>query len=132
MGRVCLQDTTLPIGGGASQNEPIFVPKGTSILTSFFTLHRNESVFGPNASKFVPDRWNLISPKPYEYMPFGAGQRACLGKEKVLAEAAFVLARMAQRFQKVEPRDEKPWKGQLMLTAKNSDGCKVALFEDGG
>jgi cytochrome P450 len=131
MGRVCLRDTTLPVGGGPSQIEPIFVPKGTSTLTSFFTLHRNEAVFGPDALDFVPDRWNTIHPTSYEYMAFGAGQRACLGKEKVLAEAAFVLARLAQHFKVFETRDEKPWKGQLILTAKNLNGCKLALFRDG-
>jgi cytochrome P450 len=80
---------------------------------------------------FVPDRWNTIHPKSYEYMAFGGGQRACLGKEKVLVEAAFFLARLAQRFEKLETRDEKPWKGQLMLTAKNLNGCKLALIRDG-
>jgi hypothetical protein len=65
-------------------------------------------------------------------MPSGAHQRACRGKEKVLAEAAFALVQMARRFQKGEPGDETSWKGQLILTAKNSGRCKVALFEDRG
>ena len=67
-------------------------------------------------------------PKQWEYMPFGGGHRACLGKEKVLAESAFVLARLAQTFERIESRDPKPWKELVMLTARNANGCKVALY----
>jgi hypothetical protein len=46
----------------------------------------------------------------------------------VLAETAFVLCRLAQRFEKLESRDKNPWKGHQTLTAKNANGCKVALY----
>ncbi|KAF2675780.1 cytochrome P450 [Lentithecium fluviatile CBS 122367] len=128
MSRTCLNDTTLPIGGGADQKQPILITQGANVFTSFYTLHRDKSVFGPDAESFAPERWERIHPAQWEYLPFGGGQRACLGKEKVLAEAAFVVARLAQRFEKLESEDARPWKGKMRLSAKNLNGCKVCLL----
>jgi hypothetical protein len=55
--------------------------------------------------------------------------RACLGREKVLAEAAYVVGRFAQRFERVESRDDRPWKEIMRLTAKNVHGCLVGCVE---
>lgn len=128
MSRTAFQDTTLPVGGGPNQNQPVYIAKGTTLQTSFYALHRNQSVFGPNVENFVPERWNKIRPKQWEYLPFGGGQRACLGREKVLAEFAFVICRIAQTFEHLESRDAEPWNGRLTLTAKNVNGCKIALY----
>jgi cytochrome P450 len=129
LGRTCLQDTTLPVGGGENQDQPIYVSKGTFVVTSYITMHLNERVFGESPESFRPDRWNEIRPSQWEYMPFGGGERACLGREKVLAEAAYVVARFAQDFARIEPRDERPWKEVIRMTAKNANGCKIGLFQ---
>lgn len=42
-------------------------------------------------------------------MPFGGGPRACIGQKKAWAEASYVLAKIAQYFQRVESRDERDW-----------------------
>jgi cytochrome P450 len=135
MARMARKDTTLPVGGGPKHDQPIFVPKGTQVLTCFYTLHRDPAVFASDddaedVETFRPERWTTITPKQWEYMTFGGGQRACLGREKVLAEAAFVICRLAQSFGRIESRDTKPWKEIRALGAKNANGCKVALFED--
>ncbi|KAF2787220.1 putative cytochrome 52A13, partial [Melanomma pulvis-pyrius CBS 109.77] len=80
-------------------------------------------LFGLDAADFIPAWWGIIQPQQWEYIPFGGGQRACLGKEKVLAEAVFVLARLAQSFKSLVSRDSKAWKEVVMLTAKNVNGC---------
>jgi cytochrome P450 len=128
MARDALQDTTLPVGGGPSQEQPIFIAKGTMVQTSFYALHREPAVFGKDTEEFFPERWRGIQPKQWEYVPFGGGQRACLGKGKVLAESAFVICRLAQTFERLQSRDTESWNGQQTLTAKNANGCKVALY----
>ncbi|KAF2707548.1 cytochrome P450 [Pleomassaria siparia CBS 279.74] len=128
MNRCCLQDTTLPVGGGPNYDQPIFIPKGTYIQTSFFALHRNESVFGPFVEDFRPERWLEMHPGQWEYMAFGGGQRACLGREKVLVEAALVIAKLAQTFERLESRDARQWKGMMRLTGKNANGCQIAVY----
>ncbi|KAF2653349.1 cytochrome P450 [Lophiostoma macrostomum CBS 122681] len=129
LGRTALQDTILPRGGGKDGSSPVFVPKGTSCTNSFYALHRNETVFGPGASDFVPARWNSISPGTFEYMPFGGGPRQCLGKEKALVEAAYFLIAMARRFPTIGSRDTREWAGKAKLSARNARGCLIALYD---
>ncbi|KAF1967916.1 putative cytochrome 52A13 [Bimuria novae-zelandiae CBS 107.79] len=90
----------------------------------------DDSVFGKSPEKFRPRSWNEIRPSQWEYMPFRGGERACLGREKTLKEAAYVVARLAQTFSSVESRDDRSWKVIVRLTAKNANGCKVGLFRE--
>ncbi|KAI9708436.1 MAG: hypothetical protein M1820_003896 [Bogoriella megaspora] len=122
LARVALVDTVLPRGGGSEGNSPIFAPTGTRVLSNFFSLHRDESVFGPNAESFDPSRWNRISPGPFEYMAFGAGQRACLGRQKAIAEASIALIRIAQNFTRIESRDDQLWCGEQRMVCMNVNG----------
>ena len=94
---------------------------------SYYALHRDPAVFGDDVESFRPERWETIKPGQWEFMAFGGGNRACLGKQKVLVEAAHVLLRLAKTFTTLESRDDKPWKGELKLTCKSANGCKVAL-----
>lgn len=65
-------------------------------------LHRDPAVWGPDAERFDPDRWapELEAARPANaYKPFGTGQRACIGRQFALQEAALVLAMVAHRFE---------------------------------
>ena len=128
MARDALIDTVLPTGGGFNGDKPIFAPAGTRVVGDFYTLHRKESVYGPNTHIFDPDRWENIQPNPWQEMSFGGGQRSCLGRHKALGEASCVLIRLAQKFKRLESRDENEWAGTLQLVARNIHGCKVGLI----
>ncbi|KAL8744191.1 MAG: hypothetical protein Q9190_003538 [Brigantiaea leucoxantha] len=78
--RQATQDTTLPQGGGPDGQDPIFVSKGTTILLDVFLLHRREDLWGADVEKFRPERWDNQD-RSWEYLPFGAGLRACIGRE---------------------------------------------------
>jgi cytochrome P450 len=127
LGRTALRDTILPVGGGLEGRSPIFVPKGTRFDTSFYTLHHDPDIWGPDAEEFNPDRWDTIKPNAWEYVPFGGGMRTCLGQQKATLETSYVVARMMQEFQKIESRDDRPWQGYTALTARNANGCLVSL-----
>ena len=129
LARTALCDTTLPVGGGKSAKSPVFVSKGTSLLFSFYSLHRDPSVFGKDVEIFDPDRWDTIKPGPCEFMVFGSGPRACLGQQKALVEASYVLVRTALEFQRIESRDSRPWAAAERLTTSNANGCKIALIQ---
>jgi cytochrome P450 len=94
MGRAALQDTTLPVGGGPAQDEPMFVPKGAVAVMHYYALHRDPSVYGEDVETFRPERWETVHPSNWEFMGFGGGNRECLGRQKVLVEAAYVLVRL--------------------------------------
>ena len=128
MNRIARIDTVLPRGGGPDGKLPVFAPAGTGFDTSWYNLHRLKSVWGEDAEEFRPDRWKGgFKPDSSQYMPFGMGPRSCLGRVKARVEASYVIVRILQIFNQIESRDSKDWTGQVQLTAKNVDGCKVVL-----
>jgi cytochrome P450 len=48
--------------------------------------------------RFRPGRWFSIKPTPYEYLPFGAGQRRCPGAWLAETNLKLALAMMLSRF----------------------------------
>ena len=50
-----------------------------------------------------------------------------MGREKSLVEAAYILAKLARKFEVLESRDEREWRGLLTFTCANKHGCLVAF-----
>ncbi|TEY87498.1 hypothetical protein BOTCAL_0001g00240 [Botryotinia calthae] len=66
------------------------LPRGTTVSTQAYTLHRNVEYF-PDPESFEPSRWNATTREMKDtYMPFGGGSRVCLGQH--LAEIELRLA----------------------------------------
>jgi cytochrome P450 len=55
--RAASRDTTLPRGGGKDGKSKIFVPKGSHIEFNNHVLHHREDLWGSDADKFIPERW---------------------------------------------------------------------------
>ncbi len=94
------EDTT--IGGRYA------IPAHTTITVLSPALHRATSVWGPDAAQFNPEHMTperLASVSPAVYRPFGTGQRACIGRQFALQEAALVLGMVLQRFDLVDHLD---------------------------
>ncbi len=89
MSRQSVADTTL--GSHA-------VPAGTSLVIPIYALHRHRArwtdpdLFDP--ARFAPEREARLS--RYQYMPFGAGPRICIGMAFAMIEATAILATMLQ------------------------------------
>jgi len=125
--RIALRDTILPVGGGPDGKFPVFCPAGTHFDTSFYVLHHQAEIWGPDVEEFNPDRWKTFQPGSWEYVPFAGGPRMCAGHQKATLEASYVVARMLQEFEEIESRDDRPWAGEVRLTARNANGCLVAF-----
>lgn len=54
------------------------LPVGATVILSPLVTHRCPDRY-PQPRRFDPDRWRSFAPTPYEYLPFGAGPRMCLG-----------------------------------------------------
>jgi len=76
---------------------PYPLPEGSKIVLSPLITHRMPEVF-PDGDRFMPERWNSIKPTIYEYLPFGAGPRMCIGAGFAAQEIRIVLAIMVQKF----------------------------------
>lgn len=89
------------------------VPGGTDVSVTNHALHHDPAVFGGELERFVPERWlgggggggkggeagggGAVAERMKLLMPFGAGHRACIGRNLASVEinkvAASVLAR---------------------------------------
>ncbi|MDP3897166.1 MAG: cytochrome P450, partial [Mesorhizobium sp.] len=67
---------------------------GTFVTLLTLMLHRDETVWGPDAEKFNPDNFSreAEAARPVDaYKPWGNGQRACIGRQFAMQEATLVL-----------------------------------------
>ena len=71
--------------------------KGSMVVYSAHVTHRMSDLY-KNPDKFIPGRWFDIRPSAYEYFPFSAGPRRCLGAEFAMIEIKIVLAILLQRY----------------------------------
>ncbi|ORY17853.1 cytochrome P450 alkane hydroxylase-like protein [Clohesyomyces aquaticus] len=127
--RYAIRDTILPLGGGPSGTSPLFIPRGTLIGYSVYSMHRRTDFFGPDALEFRPERWESLRPG-WEYLPFNGGPRICLGQQYALTEASYVTCRLVQEFGGLESRSETGvWREGLTLTCCSGDGVKVGFVE---
>jgi cytochrome P450 len=76
------------------------LPEGALVITSALTAHRDPVRFA-EPRRFAPARWRDLAPGPYEYLPFGAGPRRCIGAGFAAQAIRMVLATMLQRVRPV-------------------------------
>ncbi|MEU0246550.1 cytochrome P450 [Streptomyces sp. NPDC006235] len=65
-------------------------------------LHRDTEVWGADAERFDPDRFEaqaVRSRAPHTFKPFGTGARACIGRQFALHEATLVLGLLLRRYE---------------------------------
>ena len=86
--RVVAKDTEL---GGFE------VPRGTEVVFSPYMTHIDPELYD-DPHRFDPDRWRDIKPSAYEYLPFGAGRRTCLGAALGTMMLKLIVPMILQRF----------------------------------
>lgn len=63
---------------------------GTVIMPSIYLAHHRTAVY-PEPKQFRPERFLERQYSPYEYLPFGGGERRCIGSAFALFEMKLVL-----------------------------------------
>lgn len=78
----------------------LHIPAGSPVIISPYAMHHNERYwFG--AQQFNPERWLPEWGRKrhkWQYIPFGAGPRLCIGSRFAEMEAAIVLATLLPKF----------------------------------
>ena len=73
------------------------IPEGAEVIMSIYHTHRMPEFYSePDA--FMPHRWQTISPKTYQYLPFGGGPRMCPGSNLAWQELMVITAMLLQSF----------------------------------
>jgi len=131
----------VPFSAGGARNiddtiviDGVQVPKGWRAWYSISLTHEQDPVtFKEDGSHmdiwkgFQPERWLNDSTRPTtEYLPFGAGNRFCLGWALAMLEMQIFLAVLARKiqYQLVHEPHTMKWKEGFILTPK--DGCEIS------
>ncbi len=80
-----------------TQLGPFTLPPAAGIVFSQYMTHHMPELY-PDPEEFRPERWLTINPSPYEYLPFGAGPRMCIGAPLAMLIMKTVLPTILQRF----------------------------------
>jgi cytochrome P450 len=87
-GRLAMQDFAL---------DSHSLSKGTWIIMSPYITHRIPELF-PDPYTFRPERWLSIHPSAYEFMPFSAGPRYCIGTSLAMMQLKIALTILFKRY----------------------------------
>ena len=70
----------------------------TWLMISIYSLHHRQNLY-PNSKQFEPKRFLHKTYSSYEYIPFGGGNRRCIGSALALLEMKLVTATILSRCQ---------------------------------
>ncbi|RVA72140.1 cytochrome P450, partial [Mesorhizobium sp. M7A.F.Ca.CA.001.11.2.1] len=96
----------------------LHIPKHAAVLVMPWVVHRHRKLWDrPDA--FLPERFhpgNREKIDRFQYLPFGAGPRVCIGASFAMQEAIIALAIMLSRFRFDTTAETKPWPVQKLTT----------------
>jgi cytochrome P450 len=112
----------------------IKIPAGTIGIIPIYAIHRHRDVWD-DPDRFDPDRFapeRASKPARYQFMPFGAGPRVCLGASLASIELTIMLATFvrAARFE-VEAGFAPQPVGRMFLVPRNGMPMRVTMRESG-
>ncbi|MGK7914247.1 MAG: cytochrome P450 [Prochloraceae cyanobacterium] len=70
----------------------------TTFIASIYSTHHREDLY-PNPKQFKPERFLERKYSPYEFIPFGGGNRLCLGYALAMLEMKLVLGTVLSGYQ---------------------------------
>ncbi len=96
------------------------LPRGTRVIHSPYITHRMSRRFA-EPRRFLPERWRGPKLGPYEYLPFSAGPRMCIGSNLAMAEMRLVLTMLLRRYQlRTLPQTRVDFGGFMLSAPKRS------------
>jgi cytochrome P450 len=98
--------------------ERVDIPAGVTVLIMPWTLHRH-ALYWEKPRAFMPERFlpeNRAGINRFQFLPFGAGPRVCIGATFALQEAVIALAILMHRFRFDVTADTNPWPVQKLTT----------------
>ncbi|KIX05178.1 uncharacterized protein Z518_06050 [Rhinocladiella mackenziei CBS 650.93] len=115
--RACIMEGLrmfMPLNGISTRLSPspdgythngIYIPAGTEVGISIYSMLRRKDIFGPDADTFRPERWfdkdteRLKARERVQEMVFGTGRTSCLGKDIAWMELRKVIFELFRNFE---------------------------------
>jgi cytochrome P450 len=104
------------------------IPSGTTVVSLTYAIHHHPEIW-PDPERFDPERFTeeqIARRHKLAWVPFGAGQRQCIGRDFSIMEAQIILAMIVQRY-KVAAVPGPALAPKLSSTLKPSRGVLVQL-----
>jgi len=73
------------------------IPKGMVLAPCIYLVHHRPDIY-PEPKRFKPERFLERQFSPYEYLPFGGGNRRCIGMAFAMFEMKLVLAKVLSQY----------------------------------
>ncbi|KGD95585.1 cytochrome P450 [Rhizobium sp. YS-1r] len=108
--------------------ETVRIDAGVTVLVMPWTLHRHE-LYWEKPRAFMPERFlpeNRGAIGRFQYLPFGAGPRICIGATFAMQEAVIALAVLMHRYRFDVTPETKVWPVQK-LTTQPRDGIPMRV-----
>jgi cytochrome P450 len=112
--RAAIADDSWTSPGG----QRVEIPAGVSVLVMPWTLHRH-ALYWDRPRAFMPQRFlpgQREALHRFQYLPFGAGPRVCIGATFALQEAVIALGVLMRRYRFDVTAATKPWPVQRLTT----------------
>ncbi len=119
MGRNALEDTVV---------SGLKVEKGAQVLLGVYPLHRHERWWS-EPETFEPDRFSPARSEGrhrFQYVPFSAGPRICIGATFAMAEAQIILASLMRDFRIAPDPEHRIWP-VLRITMRPEGGMPLFI-----
>ncbi|KAI1854332.1 hypothetical protein JX265_012501 [Neoarthrinium moseri] len=135
--RTALEDATLPNPAGGPG---VGVVEGDTVVYSTFSMQRCPSLYPriddrgeplPEPAVFAPERWEVWTPRAWNYVPFNGGPRICVGQNFALTEMAYCVVRILQKYDRLEYCGD--WDAQYHeaeIVGRPGKGVRVRLWEE--
>lgn len=102
------------------------LPPGTVLLPAIYLTHHREDLY-PEPEQFKPERFLERKYSAYEYLPFGGGNRLCVGYAFAQYEMKLVLATVLSQLQ-LKLADSRPVRPvRRGLTMSPSGGVRMVV-----
>ncbi|MGE3967933.1 MAG: cytochrome P450 [Dongiaceae bacterium] len=107
----------------------VAVRKGSIVVVCVQAMHRRPELWDEPES-FRPERFDRQAAgrarHPFQYIPFGAGPRTCVGSRLAMLEAPYMVARLVQAY-RFAPADAKPVALRSTITLRPRDPLRLEI-----
>lgn len=106
----------------------ITIPSKSVLFLNTWQLHRHKTLWDRPAA-FIPERFLGEARDKigrFQYLPFGVGERVCIGQRFAMQEAAILIALLARNYRFDYAGDDVPWP-KLRITIQPENGMPMRV-----
>lgn len=108
--------------------DSITIPSDSILFVNTWQLHRHKTLW-EDPEMFKPERFlgkARADIHRFQYLPFGVGERVCIGQRFAMQEAAIMMAVIAKNYRFDYAADEVPWP-KLRITIQPENGMPMRI-----